>query len=355
MSAVIFVKKSESNIALKTTVRSSNSDRIHNIYKYTDDGCDKYFSVTENIHYIGYIDKDQFYIINLKNDDFDETQFNFINESLINILLSRGDTRLGYEFDHAKMLLIENKIMYLRDFTSTCEPRVNLQEAKSIIHRLNNKLKCTNYKIRLNYVFEMKPNTEITYYKDQDYIVNPYSLLLCLFDNNNTKCVASLTIRYDINLHYLEFDSRTYSKYEGMQINKLLRSVIIIIAKSLYPGIDSVHSEAKHPASAYLMINYFKAEMYDESDNPIQINKTREAINSYFKKYVQILVTKVKINEDSVQNAYKVFQDIVNMPLKCYPGEIVSKSSSTRGKRKSRSNSKSKSNVKSKSKRPKNM
>jgi hypothetical protein len=147
----------------------------------------------------------------------------------------------------------------------------------------------------------------------------------------------------------LEFDSRTHSKYEGMQINKLLRSVIIIIAKSLYPDIDSVYSEAMHPASAYLMINYFNAETYDESDNPIKINTTREAINSYFKKYVQLLVTKVRIDEENVQNAYQVFKNIVDAPLKCAPGEVVGKSSSTRGKRKSKSNSKSK------SKRPKNM
>ena len=353
MPVVIFVKKSDLNIDFQTTVRISNSDIIANIYKYTDDGCEKYFSVPKNINYIGYIDidKDQFYIINIKNDVFTEdfkNSLGFINKSFVDKLQHFG-TKLIKE----EILLIENKIMYLHNFPSNCEPHVNLDKANAILSSLNAKLECVNYQIRLNYVFEMKPNTEIIYYSESDYdSMNIHNLLLCLFDTN-AKCVSSLTIKYNAIRKYLTIYSMTNQKYEGMKINKLLRSVIIIIAKSLYPDIDYVYSSAMHPASAYLMINYFNAQPVDYRNyNPIVIDKGKDKIKEYFENF-ESLDTRVLINEENIQKADNVFQNILDAPLKCAPVEVVGKSSSTRGKRKSRS--KSKSNSKSKHKRPKNI
>ena len=134
MTSVIFVKKSESNIALQTTVRISGSEQIHNIYKYTVDGCEKYLSIPENMNYIGYNDKGDFYIINLKNDEFDEGILHEID--------------IG-EFENA-----ENKIMYFKEFPPKCEPHINLDGANAMLNGLNDKLnlKCENYQIQMRII-----------------------------------------------------------------------------------------------------------------------------------------------------------------------------------------------------------
>jgi hypothetical protein len=125
------------------------------------------------------------------------------------------------------MLHISNFKYFFR-FPPICASIVDLDKAKKTIDELNTIMECKNFKISINYGFQMEKNTEIATL----FAFESAQLLLCIFYDNN--CVASLAIEYIDGK--IIIDSKTKNEYEGKKLNKLLRSVVIIIAKQLYPN-----------------------------------------------------------------------------------------------------------------------
>jgi len=296
----------EAGFDLITSVIHSSKGLI-NIYKYKDDEeCDKYFDINDGTTHIGYIINDTFYVISLNNVPFDEefkNHFTFIDEEAIKSLKTDTNKR-------ARLNKIPNfryfPISKYSGFPPKCVKTVDIVNNIGIqtkLNNLNNLLDCINFKISIGYVFQMKSNTEI-------YSMGGFTsstLLLCIF--HDMSCVSSLTIKLTDKTIYI--DSKTKEQYEQKDLNKLLRSIIIIIAKDLYPSAEYVVSAASNPTSSYLMFTYFNAVMVDEHENPIENN-----LHNYrdIKKYIHNhdgIYSKVVLNETNIKKARQVFETIV--------------------------------------------
>lgn len=120
--------------------------------------------------------------------------------------------------------------------------------------------KCSNLSLYLDYVYNHKTDSTLELYERfiEEYSDGPYSLVLCLYNDNH--CISSITITIDgIEL---SIDSRTHTDYESRKYNILLLSIIIIISKYLSSDITYIKSVAKNPASAYIMMRYLGGKLF---------------------------------------------------------------------------------------------
>jgi hypothetical protein len=183
---------------------------------------------------------------------------------------------------------------------------------KKILDKLNIALGCIDFKISIDYVFQMDTNTYIN--------IDPFennTLLLCMFDKNS--CISSLRIYYTDYTGEIDIASKTSAKYEGNKLNKLnklLRSIIIIISKHLYPFSKYIKSSAINPTSAYLMLEYLNALPVDSSMLPLDIKlNSYDEINKYFIENGG-LITKVELTDANIENAQNVFDKTIK-EIKC--------------------------------------
>lgn len=152
----------------------------------------------------------------------------------------------------------------------------------------------------------MDKNAQIT----PHHALYPKTLLLCVFRNNI--CASSIIIDYYNGA--IEIFSRTKRGHNGNKLNKLLRAVIIIIARTINTDAAYIRSEAANPISAYLMVKYFNAE---DAGGKIEFS-TYEEFRKYAEKHDNLMVT-VALNDANIENAKKVFDKITNDDdeLKC--------------------------------------
>jgi hypothetical protein len=315
----MFKMKNEVGVEFITTVIEHNYNVSFDIYKYKTENCDeKYFDVTTNIKYIGYIDNDIFYIINLIDDTFPEDfkeSFNWINKNIIELLLVplnmvntlTSDEQNLRSDSRRKLRDIENKygtFNYIK--YEPCKQFIKVDYLNDKLISLNNILNCKDYEIKLNYIFQMKNNTVFT--AEMGKITR---LLLCIYHNSN--CVSSLSITYNDERKQISIDSETNPKYEGKKMNKLLRSVIIMMSKDMFPSADYVHSSAINPTSAYLMIKHFNAMPMNVDLNEVD---TYAKIQKYMDKNVGINC-RIDLNENNIRNASDVMYYIIENEFDC--------------------------------------
>ena len=212
--------------------------------------------------------------------------------------------------DYSDRQSIKNIFNEIPDFqfitVKDCQISVDLIKANEILSQLNKKINCTNLKISIDYVFQMKTNTEINTYNDY---YTDSMLLLCIFTDD--KCVSSLIINYDNEKYDIFVESQTKKEYEGKKYNKLLRATIIILARSLYPTVKSFTSKAVNMISAHIMMKNFGAVPYDYDVNAKKLIFENDAdLETYFKETGGIKTT-VEINENSEMNAQRVFSETI--------------------------------------------
>jgi len=276
------------------------------IYKYTINECDKYFKLSENINYFGYINDNTFYVVSLNDGEFDEnfkSNFKFINESMLSTL-TNNELKIKDKMPILKQLKEIKNFIYIT-FSNNCEKFINLDNSRKLVNELNQFLVCKKFVISINYAFQIKNESTVS-----AYIINSNSLILCIF-HNDKNCVSSVVITYDDQIQELYFDSKTQKEYENNNFNKLLRAIIIIIAKNLYPNVKYVVSNAINPISAYLMIKYFNAETFDENEKKLNIKfNAFSEIKTYFDNG-NYIISKVEINVQNIENAYNKFKEIV--------------------------------------------
>ena len=313
--AVVFSPNSLLNIQYLTKVNDKN------IYQINMGDCLRYISPDNSPVYIGIIYNDALHIFNLIedgvfSDDF-KALFKNIDETKIKHLSVKIRTPDSIRIV-TQLLQFFNSI---HDFSyipkMPCPKLINLDIAKAVVNDLNIELNktCPDFKINIDYVFNLEESSFITSYSPP--MVD--TLLLCLFNGNN--CVSSLTVKFHfMDARKMDIDSRTDSRYEGRKFNKLLRSVLIIIAKALDERKQFVSSEAINPISALLMIKSLNA-VAKNAVGEIILDKssTFEDISSAIEAApTKSVISIVELNDENIQNAQAVFNRTIQ-EINCGP------------------------------------
>ena len=309
--------KREVNLELINTIIDEHDGKIKNIYKYTyANGCVSFFETSDTQKYISIVETNDLFIINLTNEDFDdeikEMKYK-LNAEDLSILTTLPLRKLGRDGILKRMEIYKpyQSIKSILNTDTDCVNEIELENAKNELTKLNTKLGCIDYKLAIDYVFKMENNTEIT-----SYAFKADSLILCLFTKN--KCISSLQINYKNEDGTIKIDSRTKKEYEGKKINTLLRSVIILISKKLFPDSMYISSIPINSISKNIMTKYFNAICFDDIECFIELN------------------------EENIKNAYNIFNKITQENvLKCTK-QRRKKSPNTKRKKEKRNKSKSK-------------
>jgi hypothetical protein len=283
------------------------------IYSIVINGCTTHFNVLEDTKYIGYYnDKTKkCIVINIIDEDFAKITFEI--EEIQNILKTHPSPNTNLIFG---IINATDNFEYFYNFPH-CVETIVLDSAKEQIAILNSKFKCLNYRISIDYIFQLKENTEIQILDDQIHPLLANTLLLSVFKGN--RCISSIEVILKKNKGTIVIESNTHKEYYQRKFNKLLRSVIIIIATSLYPTIKYVYSVAVNPISSYLMVKHFNAKAYIVTENierdiTTSLTKYTDHIK-HFQDYEYILIY-VKINDKNIANAERMF-DITEKEIKC--------------------------------------
>jgi hypothetical protein len=178
----------------------------------------------------------------LREEDYRKTVVRIVFSDASSIILYIGNDPLTKQLKkeirdyNPETIIASDKLPY------------NLNSATAEIERLNRILGCNDYNLRLDYVYEMEPNSLVYLYD-----FNIRSIILCLFQDE--VCVSSVGLVMD--KYDAEIESRTRPEDEGNNLNKLLRAAAISILPLINPDIREVISYAVHSASVYLMIKHF--------------------------------------------------------------------------------------------------
>lgn len=297
------IEYNENSFAEIQEVTTVNNRKIYKINLY---GCLNYISVDESVVYISIKHANTIHIFNLKDDgqfsDDLKTQIEINMGNIKTLLLSNPKRVVRYMHR-----LITDKIDNLKAvYYYTCSKVINLDAAKEYVNILNEELNttCPNFRINLDYIFDLPEHSIINTYNDL-LSGGESALLLCLFHNNH--CVSSLTIKLINNK--ISIDSKTNPIYERRKFNKLLRAVLIIIAKLIDKNILYVLSDALNPISAYLMINSFNATATNENNQTITASKF-EDIKAEFETS-KFLFLEVELTDENIEKARQVFNETV--------------------------------------------
>jgi hypothetical protein len=234
------------------------------------------------------VDDRDCYIVYTGLEDTDEPFTNSFKEDVKTILFSMENNKYNYQLNRYG---IQNPRIHTNEI-------IDLREAKMEIENLNRELNCLNYRINLDYPNELQTNAKI-----YSYMISTENLLLCVFEGNT--CVASMQIYIDENK--ISVDSYTSPNKERSNLNKLLRSISILLSKKI-SNIEYFVSQAVNPTSAYLLIKYFGASPYipnepESSENNIQ-----------FRRLFPEDLTTIKHNEISeIMNTYEQIDCIINL------------------------------------------
>ena len=111
-----------------------------------------------------------------------------------------------------------------------CARELDLEPAKEKLSKLTSIMRSVTRNVTLNfdlhYIYNVEENSKISSYHNKGDM-----LLLCLYSKD--QCVGSLLIEYGAKNKEIKIDSKTNEGFQGKKINKLLRSVIVIIGNEL--------------------------------------------------------------------------------------------------------------------------
>jgi hypothetical protein len=147
---------------------------------------------------------------------------------------------------------------------------VQLSDAQAIIAGINQRLaqRCPDLSIQIGTVatIESSTKTATQYTMVRGSITRNRSakILLCL--NKSGMCISSIEIYPMPYEDFININSRTATSEEGKKYNKLLRTVLVLIAGSIR-GVRRIHSIAVNPISAWLLINNYQVDINRDTHN----------------------------------------------------------------------------------------
>ena len=274
-----------------------------NIYKYSHSkDCVKYFRVDSNIKMIGYLLGTTFYCVSLvKNSPV--IIINSIKKTI-------NEFKRKYNYTSGKNTNMVSEIMQkfqsIPDFqfisfiddnaTTPCQVEVDLANAKKEIKNINAILGDNSmYTLELDYVYNIPKDNEV----NTLYLTGP-ELILCI--NKQNVCISSITMNIN-SKGEVYINSKTKQNFEGFGLNKILRSLVIILSTHIFPAAKTVVSDSVNPVSAWIMIKHLKG--YPISDESL---KTYRDIDEFIRGGEDLEV-KVDINKENIENAFSVFNN----------------------------------------------
>lgn len=189
-----------------------------------------------------------------------------------------------------------------------------LDRAKEKVEELNERFSCTNFRLRLDFYYNI-PTDSVIY----SYNFEIKDIILCLFEAET--CVSSVVMSIGkYSEDSLEISSSTKDTHERNNLNKFLRAVAILIAPYIDPEIKYVDSFATNSTSAYLLVKYFGAvpslqdSTEDENETMLQMlpsdltQTTHEQMTNVIDEFEQITCT-IELNETNLALAQNMFNE----------------------------------------------
>ena len=309
------------------------------IYLINLGDCPRYVSLNASIEYLGLVHNDKFHVFKLTDGEISEefqSQFAHFDDAKIKGLSFKVIPDNWEEIRREVSRFFTNipNFLYIsyRDRALECVGFRILDTAKQIIHDLNADLHrtCPEFTLNIDYIFNLPEPSFATSFSLRNTKPTPIfanTLLLCLFNEN--KCVSSLEI--EIKQEGIVISSKTDKVYEGRKFNKLLRAVIIIIAKAIDPESRYVESYAITYTSAYLMLHYLNAvHVIEGKERKFDKNTTFDEIKTAFERRTHSsITTEVELNDENIQNAVAVFIETIGR-VNCGPLIATAKGLKTR-------------------------
>jgi hypothetical protein len=304
--SLVFINKNKHNIHLVNTLLINNNK--YNIYKYSVLKCDKYFTVNNKYKHIWYTINKKLYIVNLDNTGFTNNfkkKINFINSELINIL-SKDKKKLSIE-QRTLITNITKKLSEMNIFrfyinNYNCFTISNLDNCNEIIKSLNNKLNCNNYTLKIEYILNMEENTELV---AESYM--PTNIILCIY--NKKKCVSSIVFNYESDILY--FVDKTNIKFQNKNIDNLLKTIVIILSKYIYPKAKKLINIDSNADSIFFMLKQLNAKT-NVKNKLNNLDDIKNYLNmNVFIEYI------VSIDDKNIKNANNVFNKLIKTDFDC--------------------------------------
>ena len=309
----IFKDKSEVNITYKTTFISDENKYIQ-IYEYYDETqrCNKYFTVTypegssRDITFIAYFVGNDLYIVNIK-DDMSSEELLRQRQALLDDLKNEG-------FENSKSMsrvpkfVIMRKIKKIKNMKMIklfmCAREMDLGPAKEKLSELTSNMKRVTKNDTINfdlhYIYNVEEHSKISSYNNYGDM-----LLLCLYSKD--QCIGSLLIEYGAKNKEIKIDSKTNEIFRGRKINKLLRSVIVIIGEELIGSANGVVlSFPINPVSAHIMIKHLNGIPLDTKRRVMDIKTYKEIEDAIETAKLSKVV--IELNKpENIENANDIF------------------------------------------------
>lgn len=309
----IFKDKSEANITYKTSYISDENQYVQ-IYEYYDveQKCNKYFTIiypegsSRDITFITYFVGNDLYIVNIKDDMGSEEllrQRQALLDDLKNEHFENSESMLRVpkfvmkrKIKKIKNMKIINLFMCAREL-DLGPAKEKLSELTSIMRRVT---KNDTLNFDLHYIYNVEENSKVSSYNNKGDM-----LLLCLYSKH--QCVGSLLIEYGARNKELKIDSKTNEEFQGRKINKLLRSVIVIIGNELIGSPNGfVLSFPINPISAHIMIKYLNGIPLDTKRRVMDIKTYKEIEDAVETVKLSKVVIELN-NPDNIDTANDVF------------------------------------------------
>jgi hypothetical protein len=253
---------------------------------------------------ITFEDKNGDYI--LFNLDGDE-----VTEAIYNTCLQKLTSKKKISSSHEEL---KKGLTVLR----SCKKDIDLMGAQRVLSILNRELsmKCPNLILKLAPFYEyLEP---VDRYGENNHLCASgrfyETIILSLCKDGRCVSTIELTINNDTTI---TINSKTTKEEEGKKYNKMLRSILIIIATKI-PHIQSIRSVAINKISTWLLIKYSKA--FVEPGNPFETylidNKknieslTQDDISQYYEIKHDPVVLIVPLSEETIDNAYREFKKL---------------------------------------------
>jgi hypothetical protein len=209
----------------------------------------------------------------------------------------------------------------------SCVPDMDLRPAQSELNKLNSVLesKCPHLTLKLKPFHEF--NESVIRYNESGHVCIGCkfyeTLILALCTKPDEKCVSTIELLISPTGEVL-INSKTDTAEEGKKYNKVLRSILFIIASKI-SAARYIKSIAINPVSAWLLLKYSNAivesgddfEKFLEDNNHTLEHINQDIIKEYYTEKNRKINLIVQFSEVLSKKSREEFDEIIKEQIKC--------------------------------------